>query len=641
MANKRVVATITAVATSAALLLGGTMAWQSISQTALNEASAVVNPGGRLHDDFNGENKDIYVENFAEDDIFARIRLDEYFDIRLNEFDAATNQPVIIDKITDVDAPGVKLDGENNPIEPIWDDPSTFVTHIFGKENATDPYWAWLTGGSTVYLPTFNMNKDSLTADINGTLQGVDGLYPWQEGDGTTYDDYIDYSDTAKGYGLGVAVDGTEVHDRDSNDIEEMDADGEPIRVDGDNVTLKDEPHTIAETTYPGMLMSMQEWMDMGSPVGPYWVYDEDGWVYWAQPIKGGETTGLLLDGIELRTVMDDGWYYAINAVGQFITADDLGKGTATGFYDPNGGPEPSADALVLLNTIGVDTSSVVSTAPVDPNATEEEKAAASAAAAAELQKALDEGGEISLDGTVTTDTANKPAEGINFDAGFNWTEGGELSGGIIETTNADAYAGLFINAETNWPEAGDGAVPATLKDTTVKSNADFAVYIQAIDADVSLDGVTVNGANGGVYAEHKSGIVTLNDVNVLARSGHSTDWVNCAVSAANNANVVINSGSYTGKYALYVFSSGGSITINDGYFNGDIRLDGDNNTSGGHAEIIINGGYFNLEKFEIGGEISNFIIKGGTFTADPSAYVTGSFTVVDNQDGSWTVQPA
>ena len=79
--KKKLVTAVVAVATAAALTLGGTFAWQSISQTALNEASDVINPGGRLHDDFyiddNGNyNADIYVENFAEDEIFARVRLE-------------------------------------------------------------------------------------------------------------------------------------------------------------------------------------------------------------------------------------------------------------------------------------------------------------------------------------------------------------------------------------------------------------------------------------------------------------------------------------------------------------------------------------------------------------------------------------
>ena len=49
--KKKAATTVVAVATAAALLLGGTFAWQSISQTALNEASDVINPGGRLHND--------------------------------------------------------------------------------------------------------------------------------------------------------------------------------------------------------------------------------------------------------------------------------------------------------------------------------------------------------------------------------------------------------------------------------------------------------------------------------------------------------------------------------------------------------------------------------------------------------------
>ena len=52
-----VVATVMAVV----LALTGTFAWQSISQTAMNETTGEVNPGGRLHDDFDGRNKDVYV----------------------------------------------------------------------------------------------------------------------------------------------------------------------------------------------------------------------------------------------------------------------------------------------------------------------------------------------------------------------------------------------------------------------------------------------------------------------------------------------------------------------------------------------------------------------------------------------------
>ena len=81
--KRKVTSAVTAVVAAAVILLTGTFAWQSISQTALNETTVTyVNPGGRLHDDFNGSNKDVYVENFSSYDtggvpIFARVRLDE------------------------------------------------------------------------------------------------------------------------------------------------------------------------------------------------------------------------------------------------------------------------------------------------------------------------------------------------------------------------------------------------------------------------------------------------------------------------------------------------------------------------------------------------------------------------------------
>ncbi|MBE5762327.1 MAG: hypothetical protein E7334_10095 [Clostridiales bacterium] len=77
--GRKIAATASALVLSASLLLGGTLAWQSISQEATNIIMDEVNPGGRLHDDFNGtDDKNIYVENFGTQPIFARIMLKEY-----------------------------------------------------------------------------------------------------------------------------------------------------------------------------------------------------------------------------------------------------------------------------------------------------------------------------------------------------------------------------------------------------------------------------------------------------------------------------------------------------------------------------------------------------------------------------------
>ena len=329
---KKIAAAATAVALSASLLLGGTYAWQSVNQVALNEASDVINPGGRLHDDFDGSNKDIYVENFASEDIFARVRLEEYMEVVMNYNTAAERVETIAGSKTLKEGATADADGstEKDQFDYLYD------IHYFDAENATDKFWNWATGGSTTYMPTFNKNKDSLQADVNGVY--VDAVGGISNRDGTQYGEYVDYSLPENAEKPAKAV-----YDADANNIED------------EGVTEVEETHE-AKSTLGATLMSMQEWIDAGSNPGNYWVYDTDGWVYWADAIEPDTATGLLLDGISLDGVMDDTWYYAINVVAQFITADDLGAEDGTGFYDTNMGKVPSPDALALLEAIGVDT---------------------------------------------------------------------------------------------------------------------------------------------------------------------------------------------------------------------------------------------------------------------------------------------
>ena len=343
MANKKRIATsVAAVATAAALLLGGTFAWQSVNQTALNEASDVINPGGRLHDDFNGENKDIYVENFADEPIYARIQLSEYFEIIVNygKGDAEKSTQIL----------GSKEDDGTYNYDTFYFDGNVDengAVNAGGGDEEGNPYWTWQTGGSTVYMPTFNMNKDSLAADINGIYEGgnVGTMSDRFNPDDPQYSEYTNWAEFEGENGVvgeGAAKSGTEIYDADSNNVEET---------DGSGTTIVDATHT-SKSTGDAELMSMQQWIAGGSAEGPYWVYDTDGWVYWAQAIEPDTATGLLLDSIELNQVMDDSWYYAINVVAQFVTADDVGKVDGTGFYVT--GTEPTDEAETLLRTIGV-----------------------------------------------------------------------------------------------------------------------------------------------------------------------------------------------------------------------------------------------------------------------------------------------
>ena len=362
--NKKLIASVAAVATSAALLLGGTLAWQSTNQTALNEASDVINPGGRLHDDFDGENKDVYVENFADENIYARIRLEEYFEIITNygKGDAEKPHELIGSKNDDGTFNYELFTGYDSLSEDV-------VSAGVDADDSDKSYWSWQTGGSTVYMPTFNVNKDSLMADLNGEyVDAVGGISNRNDPTRPQYEEYTEYSvnDTKEAY---------EVYDGDANNADEFEGNYEALKnviETGDTtgyenaIVVPDEAAThTAKSTLDAELISMAEWLGMvvydenGDPanlgdLGNYWVYDEDGWVYWSAPIEPHTATGLLLDGIELNQVMDDTWYYAINVIAQFVTADDVGKSDNTGFYGVEE-ENPSENAEKLLGIIGVE----------------------------------------------------------------------------------------------------------------------------------------------------------------------------------------------------------------------------------------------------------------------------------------------
>ena len=104
-------------------------------------------------------------------------------------------------------------------------------------------------------MPTFNKNKDSLAADINGTYEGTD------PDDNVHYDDYHAYTP-------GEQKTDDAVYDNDDNTTDE----GESA-VNPDNITTKEETHTAA-STLNATVMTMQAWIDAGAKPGPYWVYD-------------------------------------------------------------------------------------------------------------------------------------------------------------------------------------------------------------------------------------------------------------------------------------------------------------------------------------------------------------------------------
>ncbi len=578
--NKRKKAVAATVA-AAAILLAGTFAWTSISQQAKNEAIVDINPGGRLHDDFNGTNKDVYVENFGDDQsgvpIYARIRLDQYMEIGpdagLNLSDEMNTRNVKTLIGTDADAYDTWK--TYKPGDAIKD----------GTLQALD-HWEWKLGRTEeetlpLYMPTFNKNKDSLEADRNGTYQGV------TPNDIVHYDDYVDYSVVRE-------KTDTEVYDWDSDTNEEprlyaydngeVTTDPDTPIDNADVYHIDGVKHESKQISTGSTVITMKQWInEYNCQPGPYWVYDEDGWAYWANPIMPGQTTGLFLDGINMNKTPDENWYYGINVVAQFATEGDLTAFAADGYTD-------NAQRLMELATAD---GTVVSTAEA-------------------LRYALAEGKDVVLAKAITTTAVENPYD-LNFDYNLLMTEG-TLSGEKLNLEGS-SVSGLFLNSENDWPKKGDKASPITVKDIAITTpNTRVGVHSQAINGPIKLDNVEITSTNTGIYAEFGTNTTTLNNVTIKSTGPDKIegyDWLNAAVAAANGANVVINGGTYSGANAVYIFSTGGTVTINDGYFDGALTVDK-----------------------------GSLIINGGTFKADPSDYVDKDvYEVVQNDDGTYTVQ--
>lgn len=305
----------------------GTFAWQNMTQRGLNENVIDQNYGGRIHDDWNGTSKDIYAENFSESQeegtkgttLYVRIRLDEYMETGLDAGKEAET-----DEEGNVSKRRVKLlVRENEGVEVSYENPDTWITRKPEDTEENNPfvkYWEWIYGGSTIYMPTFNKDSESLDIDVNGTYEGLAGT-------DKHYDDYVSYTEgeakTAIAYYSHV------------EDAEAVDETEESVEESTDANGTKEETHYAKSTA---TMMTMNEWTEKGCPIGNYWVWDSDGWYYWAMPLYPGETTGLLLDTVRPTVYMGERTYYGVHVVGQFASEGDWGtEGTdgvdATGFY--------------------------------------------------------------------------------------------------------------------------------------------------------------------------------------------------------------------------------------------------------------------------------------------------------------------
>ena len=293
--KKKLLTSITALICVVALLVGGTFAWRGVS-SALNEFTATkateTDPGANLHDDFDATtgDKNIYVENTGDSDVYVRIRLDEVF-----------------------------VDGSNTP-SIAW---STFVPGIDLTESGAhhDAYgtegFVWTLGNETTPY-AYHSIEGSTEWDAAADRAATDALV---------------------GDALGSAKNGSTIVDLSAGD-------------------------TTAKVAPTGTVITMADYNDPAkNPDGKAfvgWIYDTDGYAYWSQPLKEGETTSLLLNGVTVPTANSETYYYAINAVMEYVDIEDLPAWTEDAEVEAGAGAgdevddETTAAAKAMLTAISV-----------------------------------------------------------------------------------------------------------------------------------------------------------------------------------------------------------------------------------------------------------------------------------------------
>lgn len=363
---------IVTVALAAGIILTGTFAWFSFTQSALNAMEGISNPGGNLHDDFEqGEtNKDVYVENSGNRPIYVRVKMDEFMD---------------------VDGTSLLQGGVRGEMTT-WNPHKYLGTSV---ENCGEPFhdhYQWIMGGAAedqdggykFYMPAPFANQARFDKDGNVVKEPIAVTY---ENNNETMGD----TDFVTMYGTSAAYDtletGYEAYNRINALLYNTNADTgavsdsqmltdlkalydtldaattaserrdaqtaidtfleknslgywDKVYVVDDNGAINDgntstegKDYTIQfvplkRTLTTQKLYTMAQWIADGTPTGDFWILDNDGWAYWGNVLQPSASTGLLLSEVLLdeNNKPAGKWYYGINVQLQAVTYDDIAR---------------------------------------------------------------------------------------------------------------------------------------------------------------------------------------------------------------------------------------------------------------------------------------------------------------------------
>ena len=253
------------------------------------------------------------------------------------------------------------------------------------------------------------------------------------------------------------------------------------------------------------------------------------------------------------------------------------------------------------------------------------------------------------------------------------------IDGGNLTITGNGTFTGYAAAQVVGNQTPGGNAINSTL---TVKSGSftgtELGILYVGNGATVVVDGGSITGGdnaaimgngtknsstdNGGTSLIVNDGTITGNTL--------SAGWRNCAIYLPQWGTAVINGGTITGTTGAGIVLRSGNLTITGGQISGkgtggdDCKMGDANPTYCGGLEIgyscnypgsigniEISGGNFSSETSDavkvIGSaadstveatKASTISITGGSFTTDPSDYVTGDYKAVRGEDGLYTI---
>ena len=335
----------------AVILLTGTYAFQQFNQGAFNPAWDDfslnndnlwdnIEYGGRIHHVFeisggaisNAQgsgnfNKDIFAENFRNEEIMVRVQLREFLSI--------DGVPIGSADITNPMTWPVYLSAPGNARTRRIGTP----TYDIGDEGIV---WTMgqASGVTKVFMPTFN--RATLPApSINPTVPA-----PFNHNQAFAFADTTGRAVDARAAGFDITTvtdaediyqDGTQtgvgnpagLHDywtvgttHNAIGIVSHPVSGELLEVG----TRTNTAQATLTPTHGDGIMTIAEWIAAGRPTGNFWILDTDGWFYWHGTLPAGQATSLLLDSIELPARVEP-WEYVIYVDADFFTfntVDDL-----------------------------------------------------------------------------------------------------------------------------------------------------------------------------------------------------------------------------------------------------------------------------------------------------------------------------